>query len=53
MTYRLDQEEKDILESFERGELVPVANPEQEKEYAILSGAEHVEEDETRQNTKE
>ena len=35
MTYRLDQEEKDILESFERGELVPVANPEQEKEYAI------------------
>ena len=35
MTYRLDQEEKDILKSFERGELVRVANPEQEKEYAM------------------
>jgi len=32
---QLDQEEKDLLDAFERGEFVPVANPEQAKKKAM------------------
>ena len=34
MTHRLDQEERDILEHFERDELVPVADADRERENA-------------------
>ena len=34
MTYRLDQEERDILERFERDELISVADADRERENA-------------------